>query len=213
VLVACWSAKGGSGTTVVVAALGLLLGRSSQTGGLLIDLGGDLPAVLGAAPSAGPGILDWLRSDAEPDALERLAVDVGHRLRLVPRGSGGPSPDGGRLVEALGDRGPVVVDCGPPGTQPGLAVAAAARTSLLVIRPCFLAVRRAAELGIRPTGLVVVEEYARVLSHRLVADSLGVPVVARVRWDPTVARAVDAGLLASRVPRTLARGLRRLAAT
>jgi len=46
------------------------------------------------------------------------------------------------------------------------------------------------------------------LSYRDIADVLGVPVQAEVAVDPTVARAVDAGLLASRLPRPLERGLR-----
>ena len=207
-VVACWSAKGGSGTTVVAAALGLLWARSSAHGAVLVDLGGDLPTVLGAPPPTGPGVVDWLAADAEPDALDRLAVDVGDRLRLVPRGGGAATGGGERLVEALADRPTVVVDCGPPLSRLGVTVATAAPTSLLVIRPCFLALRRAAEAGIRPTGVVVVEEGSRVLGRRDLAESLGVATTARVRWDPAVARAVDAGTLAARLPRSLARGLR-----
>lgn len=207
-LVACWSAKGGSGATVVAAALALLRARSAPEATLLVDLGGDLPTVLGAPPPTGPGVLDWLAAEAEPDALDRLAVEVGDGLRLVPRGSAACTGGGERLVQALADRGRVVVDCGPPRGALGVAVAAAAATSLLVMRPCFLALRRAAEAGVRPTGLVVVEEYGRVLGRRDLAESLGVATVARVPWDPAVARAVDAGTLASRLPRSLVRGLR-----
>ena len=38
-LVACWSAKGGSGTTVVAAALAAVLARSSSSGAVLVDQG------------------------------------------------------------------------------------------------------------------------------------------------------------------------------
>jgi MinD-like ATPase involved in chromosome partitioning or flagellar assembly len=213
VLVACWSAKGGSGTTVVAAALGLLLARSSADGALLVDLGGDVPAVLGVAPPAGPGALDWLTSDAAPEALDRLAVDAGGGLRLVARGVGevsSASVAAQRLADVLVGREPVVVDCGPPGGRLGLGLAAVAPTSLLVIRPCFLALRRAAENEVRPTGIVVVEEYGRSLGHRDIADALGVATSARIPWDPVVARAVDAGTLAARLPRPLARALRKL---
>ena len=208
---ACWSAKGGSGTTVVAAALALLSARTSPHGALLVDLGGDLPMVLGAPPPTGPGVLDWLAADAEPDALDRVAVDIGHGVRLVPRGRATPTPSAApeRLTDVLVGREPVVVDCGPPGPALGLAVAAAAPTSLLVIRPCFLALRRAAESAVHPTGVVVVEEYGRTLGHRDIADALGVPTAARVAWDPAVARAIDAGTLAARLPRPLSRGLRR----
>jgi hypothetical protein len=39
-----------------------------------------------------------------------------------------------------------------------------------------------------------------------------VPVEATVAIDPAIARAVDAGLLAARLPRSLGRDLRRVAA-
>jgi len=52
VLIACWSTKGGAGTTVVTAALGLVLARRHPAGALLVDLAGDLPAALGLPPDA-----------------------------------------------------------------------------------------------------------------------------------------------------------------
>ena len=56
----CWSAKGGSGTTVVAAALALA-GRAES---LLVDLDGELPAVLGLPEPADKASADWLASDA-----------------------------------------------------------------------------------------------------------------------------------------------------
>jgi CO dehydrogenase nickel-insertion accessory protein CooC1 len=72
-LTACWSVKGGSGTTVVAA--GLVLGLAAVDRAVVAaDFGGDLPAVLGVAEPAGPGLLDWL--DAGPsvpaDGLGRI---------------------------------------------------------------------------------------------------------------------------------------------
>ena len=67
----CWSAKGGSGTTVVAAALALVLSQRHPT--LLIDLGGDSPAALGIAEPHGPGLADWFASPtADSAALSRL---------------------------------------------------------------------------------------------------------------------------------------------
>lgn len=213
-LVACWSVKGGSGTTVVAAALGLVLARSSPGGATLADLGGDLPAVLGLPDPAGPGLSEWLAADGDvpSDALERLALDAGAGLRLLPRG-GGPPPAGGgeRLAAALAGSGPAVVDCGSPGDALGLAVAASATLSLLVLRPCYLAVRRALAAPIRPSGVVLVREPRRALTRRDVEEVLGVPVRAEVPLDPAVARCVDAGLVGGRVPRVLERALRRAA--
>ena len=212
-LVACWSVKGGSGTTVVAAALSLVLARSSPGGALVVDLGGDLPAVLGLPEPAEPGLSDWLAADDVPvDALHRLALDAGAGLRLLPRGAGPLVPAGAeRLAAALGGGSTAVVDCGSPGDPAGLAVAASAPLSLLVLRPCYLAVRRALAAPIRPSGVVLVSEPRRSLTRRDIEAVLGVPVRADVAWDPAVARSVDAGLLGGRVPRALERALRRAA--
>jgi hypothetical protein len=212
-LVACWSVKGGSGTTVVAAALGHVLAQSSPGGALLADLGGDLPAALGLPEPNGPGLSDWLSAgdDVPLDALDRLTLDTGEGLGLLPRGRGPLIPSAGAdLAAALAARpSAVVVDCGSPGDPVGTAIAAAAGLSLLVLRPCYLAVRRALAAPIRPSGVILVSEPRRSLTRRDVEDVLGVPVRAEVAWDPGVARCVDAGLLGRRVPRALERSLER----
>jgi len=216
-LYACWSPKGGSGTTVVAAALGVLLARAAPSGALLADLAGDLPTALGlTVPPTGIGLADWLAAgpDVPDDALARLEVDAGARLRLLPwrggHGAPGTEPGRGAALAAALSRDPraVVVDCGTAGTDAGLAVAASATVSLLVIRPCYLALRRALEAPLRPSGVVLVAEEGRSLGRADVEDVLGVPVRAEIRVDPAVARAVDAGLLAGRLPRGLERALR-----
>ena len=245
-LFACWSPKGGSGTTVVTAALGLLLARAAPQGALLADLAGDLPTALGVAAPTGIGLADWLAAgpDVPDDALGRLEIDAGDQLRLLPwrgapgaelassaaesgdRASAAESGDlasaaesgdpalaaagrGEALAAALSpDPRPVVVDCGAAATGAALAVAASATVSLLVIRPCYLALRRALDAPLRPSGVVLVTEEGRSLGRADVEDVLGVPVRAEIRVDPTVARAVDAGLLAGRLPRSLERALR-----
>ena len=87
-LVACWSAKGGSGTTVVAAALALTFARSPN-GAVLADLAGDAACVLGLPEPEGPGLHDWLGAgdDVPADALTRLAVPAAPGLVLLPRGS------------------------------------------------------------------------------------------------------------------------------
>ena len=213
-LVACWSVKGGSGTTVVAAALAVVLASADPKGSTLVDLGGDVPAALGVPEPAGPGVGDWLAAgpDVAAGALRRLEVDVAPGLGLVPLGASPlPAAGGEQLAAALrGDRN-VVVDCGPPGAATGMAVAAAAGLSLLVLRPCYLALRRALAVPIRPSGVVLVDEPGRALRRRDVEAVLGVPVRAEVAWDATVARHVDAGLLGGHLPRTLERALRRAA--
>ena len=58
------------------------------------------------------------------------------------------------------------------------------------------------------SGIVLVHEPGRALTARDVERSLGAPVVAELHYDPAVARAVDAGLLAARLPRSLAHSLK-----
>lgn len=221
-LVSCWSVKGGVGTTVVSAALGVLIAGAADDGALLVDLAGDLPAVLGLAEPPGPGVSDWLRAGSEvpDDGLQRIEVPVADRLGLVPRGVL-DLPNDQRRADALAsalaaDRRTVVVDCGcltdrTVELPTARAVAGAATRSLLVIRPCYLALRRAVAAPLSPSSVVVVEEPGRALDARDIEDVLGVPVLASVPVDAAVARAVDAGLLASRLPRSLARSLRRAA--
>lgn len=217
-LIACWSTKGGTGTTVVAASLALLLARTRPDGAVVVDLGGDIPATLGLSAADGPGIAGWLglAPDVPPDALARLEEPVCHQLAIVRRGDGPLAGTGAESLAALlnADRRPVVVDCGridAEGAGAGLALAAGATRSLLVLRPCFLALRRAIEAPVRPSAVVLLVEDGRAITSGDVEDALGVPVQARVRVTDTVARAVDAGLLAAHLPRSLARDLRHAA--
>ena len=217
-LVACWSPKGGCGTTVVTAALGVLLAGASPSGALVADLCGDVPTVLGAADDDAPGLAQWLCAgpDVGADALARLERPMAPGLALLPwRGPHDEPPVPARadaLAEALAaDPRPVVADCGvvtggPP--SPAATLAAGAGLSLLVLRPCYLALRRAIAAPFRPSGVVLVNEPGRVLGRSDVEDLLGVPVRAEIDVDPAVARAVDAGLLAGRLPKILERALR-----
>jgi hypothetical protein len=101
-----------------------------------------------------------------------------------------------------------VIDLGT--TAPPTALADAAEQSLLVIRPCYLALRRVVERGHTPDGVVLVGEPGRALNAGDVARSVGAPVVAQIPYDPAVARAVDAGLLAARLPRSISGPLEEL---
>jgi hypothetical protein len=214
VVITCWSSKGGSGTTVVAAALGSVL---AAHGGpvLLVDLCGDLPAALGL-PEPLVGLTGWAGGpwgEEPPGGLRGLEVDAGAGLRLLPRGAG--PLDGGMgpaLARELAGRPQVVVDAGVIGGEracgPSFDLAAAATVSLLVLRPCFLALRRAVAAPLRGSGVVVVDEPHRSLGPRDIEAALGVPVVAVVPWDPAVARRVDTGLLGAGTPRALARALR-----
>lgn len=222
-VIAVWSAKGGSGVTVVATALAVMLARREPaTGSLLVDLHGDAPTVLGVAEPEGPGLTEWLAASPSvgPAAIERLEHPVADGVRLVPRGRrplAAPERVALCCERFAEDPRPVVIDL---GRLAGLddeqdlvrrQVLEASTISLLVTRACFLALRRALTLPVRPTGIVLVEEPGRALGRTDVEDVLGAPVVATVAVEAAVARAVDAGLLASRLPTVLERSLRDVA--
>lgn len=225
-LTTVWSVKGGVGVSVVSAALAVVRARASGAA-LLVDLAGDQPALLGLPEPSGPGVWDWLESDAgTARTLERLVVAVSPGLDLLPAGHGSGVTVERRvaLVEALaGDGRPVVVDAGmlrplsgeagpaadggPGRVALGRALAEAGR-SLLVTRPCYLALRRAAREAVRADAVALVVDPGRALDRRDVAQVLGLPVAGVLEVDPAVARAVDAGTLVTRLPRSVQRALR-----
>ncbi len=219
-LTACWSVKGGSGTTVVAAVLALGAARAGRAV-VAADFAGDLAAVLGLPEPAGHGLLDWLDAgpDVPADALERIAHDTECGVTLVARGAHvAPTPrdgDAGRRLAAalrcVRSGGPVIADCGRVDSPAAAAFVEAADRSLLVMRPCYLALRRAFEAP-RPTAVVLITEPERALAGRDVEDVLGVPVATEIAWEPSIARAVDSGLLRARMPRRLAHAMRAVAA-
>jgi cellulose biosynthesis protein BcsQ len=211
VLVTCWSVKGGSGTTVVSAALALSWSRLAPQGALLVDLGGDAPLVLGTPRPPGPGVADWLAAPTTvgPEALDALTLQVDDNLRLLCLGERDLSPSGrwGELATALAHRpGVVVVDAGSMPLPHALLDAS--DENLLVIRPCYLALQRASRWPVRPSGIVMIDEPGHALGASDLHEVLGSPVRAVVPWDPAVARAVDAGLLRSRLPQKVSHALR-----
>jgi MinD superfamily P-loop ATPase len=200
-LTVCYAVKGGSGTTVTAAAIAL----ADPGDSLLVDLDGELPATLGLPEPAGDGISDWCTTTAEASLLDVLTVEVNRTTRLLPRGR--------QPIESHQDRwkdlaawlttrpSHVIVDAGT--RQPAAALTERADRTLLVTRPCYLALRRAVTTAHRPTGIVLVNEPGRALHRADVERAVGIPVVTQINLDPAVARAVDAGLLAARLPQRL----------
>jgi hypothetical protein len=208
VLTAYWAAKGGAGATVLAAAHAVVTSTHRPT--IVVDLDGDLPDALGVDAGADrPGVADWLRAgpDVPADALDRLLVRAADDLSVLPRGTGplDPARAGvlGRLLAATPRE--VVVDAGTRPDAAAQAVVREADRSVLVTRACYLALRRLSGVSLAPTEVAMVREPARVLGAGDVGEAVGVPVRTTVPLDPAIARAVDAGLLASRLPRALAR--------
>ena len=211
-LTACWSVKGGSGTTVVSAALGLVMARARHDHATLLDLAGDVPAALGIPDPSGSGLTEWLATEARaPASFARLIAPAAGGLGVVPRGAplSPDEDDSSALFAAMADVGGAwVVDAGVPAGLLAREVVTSADTSLLVLRPCYLALRRALATDLPAHGVVLVREPGRVLTAKDIEDVLRLPVRAEIEVDPAVARAVDAGLLAGRLPRLLERSLR-----
>ena len=212
-----WSPKGGSGTSVVAATAALVLAREGPA--RIADLAGDLPAVLGLASDPELGLRDWLRAGAEApsEGLDRLEVDAGRGLGLLPAGRGdiagaGPEAGAALAVALRADPRPTIVDAGVLGAEPDAlsAVAEVADANVIVVRGCYLALRRAVrvELTVRAAGAVYVDEAGRSLGVRDVANVLGVPILGTVGVRASTARAIDAGVLPTRLPEALGRPVR-----
>jgi cellulose biosynthesis protein BcsQ len=216
-LIALWSPKGGSGTSVLAAALAVVLAREPSSGCRLGDLGGDQPAIFGLGAEPELGLTDWLTAGPETptEALDRLSIEVAPGVALLPLGGSPPTlatrpaaEAGAALAVALRDgTAASVVDCGSAAEPAARAVAEVADAAVVVVRACYLALRRAVRSPVLActVGAVLVEEPGRSLARREVADVLGTPVLARVPVREQVARAVDAGVLATRLPDVLAR--------
>jgi hypothetical protein len=215
VLTCFWSPKGGSGTSVVVAATGLVMARAGVA--RIVDLAGDQPAVLGLANDPSLGVRDWLRAgvQAPADALAHLAVEAAPNLSLLPAGLPGaddvmlPEAGAALAVALAADPVPTVCDLGRLDAPVLEAFAEVAGPQVLVLRGCYLALRRASRHpGLQNVAAVVlIDEHGRSLGTRDVEDVLGVPVAATITARSAIARAVDAGVLGIRMPEGLARPL------
>lgn len=211
-MIVCWSVKGGSGTTVVASTIALMRAAESQRGALLVDLAGDVPAVLGLAESSGPGINDWFANcdHGSRMTLQSIAIQATANLQIIARGLKQLDAKENRnfteLCAALKSFDlPIIVDAGCGLPSPDLL--ANASSSLLITRPCYLSLRRAAQLSVSPTGIVLINEAGRALGKHDVEAVIGAPVVAEIDFDSAIARAVDAGLLASRIPTIMSKQL------
>lgn len=219
-LITCWSPKGGSGTSVVAAACAIAL---ADRGARLADLGGDQPAICGVAHDPEVGLTDWLGAGpgAPADALARLEVEVAPGIRLLPRGAP-PSPHTppetlAALGVALRDGPPAIVDLGSLvelAPEAAEAVLEVADVTVLVLRGCYLALRRAVRVAAagRADAVAFVDERGRSLRAAQVLEVLGRRTLVPFPATAPIARAVDAGVVLRRPPAPLRRAATELLA-
>ena len=217
-LLALWSPKGGSGTSVLAAARALVLARGPAAGCRIADLGGDQPAIFGLAGEPELGLSDWLEAGAAApvEALDRLLVEVAPGIALLPFGAAvarcvhvrRPRPGPRSRSRCATFPFPVVADCGAADDPATRALAEVADVVVVVdTRLLPRAAPRGARARARAFDRAPCSSTSRGarLSRREIADVLGMPVLARVPVRDTVSRAVDAGVLATRLPDVLAR--------
>ena len=193
------SPKGGNCTTVTATAYALLMAaRGTHT--VLIDLCGDVPAAAGMAEPTTPGINDWLSESSTSDAqaLVTLGTPFDNGLVIVHRGSsfveGQPRwSDLATAITTLPMN--IVIDAGTTFLPDELRRAVTHVT--MVVKPCYLSLRRASRMQ-RPTQLFVVCEESRALTIKDVGHVLGMPVTCEIPYTSAISRAVDAGMLPSR---------------
>ena len=203
--------KGGQGTTTIAAALALITARiGSRT--LLVDTAGDLPAILATTNPTGPGLTDYLHPHRCDLTLDDVVQNVTENLDLITTGTG-PTPafdtsTYGLLTGGCDTYDVLIIDTAthaPAWNQ-------LADRSILVTRPCYLALARAVHAD-RPTDIVVITEPGRALTTTDIEAALGITATTVIPHDPAIARCIDAGLLNTRLPRTLERAARHLIAS
>ena len=130
-ITAIYAHNPGQGVTTIAAALATLTARAGKRT-LLVDIGTDLPAVLGIAEPDQPGLVDYITN---PNVtLADIVIPVAEHLDLITRGEQTPLLDAstfGHFTGGLDHYDTVIIDAGTTG--PGWVHHATAR--VLVTRP------------------------------------------------------------------------------
>ena len=181
-----YSPKGGQGCTVTTAMLAL----SDPGTSLIVDAGptADMCAALGVWTPR-----HWISTcGMRAECTDRIGLVRWHPDLILTGEHWGVDNiyvDGRTHNRVLDQRGE---EPWAPDEAPG--------RSLMVIRGCYLALRRAATHHPKPDGIIFIREPGRALTEIDVSAAIGAPIVLTIDIDPSIARAVDAGLLVSRRP-------------
>ena len=193
-------AKGGQGTTTVAASLAVTAARCDRRV-VLIDTGGDAASILDHPPTT-PA------DDLAAGLVQARSIDG---VQLVHLPADRIDANTVRIVSELAASGAdIVIDAGvDPSVVRQFDAVRPRPQRVLVVRPCYLAVRRAAAVPYTPDHIVLVRERLRSLTSDDVERALALPVTT-VDHDPVIARAIDAGLLVTHAHRHLGKPLRQL---
>ena len=205
-ITAMWALKGGQGvsTTTALTAVGASVDRPA----LLVDLCGDQSSLFRMGHGQ-EGIAEWSTGRHDARELRHQAVHVTDTLRLLPRGRGPIDPTRAEellewLIIAHPDE-PVIADAGTLEPESGgeardhrlrLIAAQVAGVSILVTKPCYLALRRCGPNTVSPTGVVMVADMRRALGPVDIEQATGAPVLVTVPYDSGIAMAADGGAMA-----------------
>ncbi len=171
--VAFYSVKGGSRCSTAAAAYAIVTAETGQMVAL-IDHGTDMPALLGMP---------------QPASIQYMPIEVSENLWLCSASYA--------AINNLDRFAVIVHDYGVVTEAPE------ADTRYLVTLPCYLSLRRGVGLNIKADAIILMTEPDRALDARDVERCYGIPVAAELPFDPMVARCIDAGLISSRLPRSL----------
>lgn len=176
------TAKHGQGCTTVACATAVLASREYHT--LVVDWDSDCAAAFGVSPAA---------------LADDLPTDIHSRLQLVSLGWYMENSDLLDLYDVI------IHDYGT--FEDHFVPSDFDFPFVIVTRLCYMALRRLAA-GIHTDGnvdqIVIVKEMGRALSEKDVVRIFDHPVaVTELYDDAAVRRALDAGLLASRLPSSL----------
>lgn len=186
-------ARGGQGTSTIAASLAVLAAGHGST--LLCS---EEPAITAALL----GVAMPLTDDD--------VVEVAPNLDLATAAGGSVTPPGYNMIVIDAGRIPAGPFDRAVGDWAAIDAAGPVEHYAVLRGPCYVGLATlTAGCGGWFDGAILVLEDGRALTERDVTDVLGVPVVAAVPVDASIARATDAGLLLARLHRL---PLRRLAA-
>jgi hypothetical protein len=183
------SPKPGSGVTVTAALLALTASATQHI--TIVDLAGDQLAALGVT------------------AISDRQIEVTEQLTVIDATTDTTPEQHRQIIERQAKGELVIVDVGR-ADHPIHELLDTDTRRVWVLRCCYLTVRRAVAATPRPVEIILLREPQRSLNQRDIEQAIGLKVTTVIDLDPGIARAVDAGLLATRLPRHAPATLRHL---